>query len=108
MNITWNINTTAITDRYQTLNLTNKALALQVASEYFVPGSITVLLSVFSPNPDNLLGFSYLPQTVDLVTHPQQLFAAIDLGRAISPKGTALLHEAGHMLGMQCLIRGTS
>ncbi len=107
MNVTWNINTTVITDRYQTLNLTNKGLALQLASEYFVRGSITVLLSVFSPNPDNLLGFSFMPQAIDLVAHPQHLFAAIDLARGISPKGTAMLHEAGHMLGMQSFIRET-
>ncbi len=67
-----------------------------MAAEYYVPGSITVLVTQFSPNPNDLLGYAYLGQYM-LLTAPEKWFAILDSFSAISPTGTTLMHEVGHL-----------
>ncbi len=99
MNISWNIATKVVQDRYQVVNASDRAFHAQIASEYYVAGAATVLLSVFNPNPDNLLGYAYLPQSLDFATDSTRWYGILDLQNAITSQGTTLLHEVGHMLG---------
>lgn len=100
MNITWAITTTFVTDQYQTVDPENKELHIQIANAYYVPGSMTLLFSAFSPNPRNLLGYAYLPQTFsNLEGNADSFFAILDSVYAIAPTGTTMLHEVGHMFG---------
>lgn len=75
----------------------------QMAAEYYVPGSITVLITQFSPNPNFLLGYAYLGQNM-LLTAPQKWFAILDSFSAITPTGTTLIHEVGHLFSKLILI----
>lgn len=67
-----------------------------MAAEYYIPGSITVLVTQFSPNPNNVLGYAYLGQNM-LLSAPEKWFAILDSFSAIAATGTTLLHEVGHL-----------
>jgi hypothetical protein len=99
MNITWGITTTVVTDKYQVVSARNRTLHSLIAAEYYVAGSMTLLISEFSPNPDYLLGYAYLPQSMNLESDPAAWFTILDSAYAIAPTGTTMLHEVGHMLG---------
>jgi len=99
MNISWNINTTVITDRYQAVNSSDTAMHQQIAQEFYVEGSMTMLITDFNPNPANLLGYAYLPQTMNFPVDKPSWYTILNLPSAITPQGTTVPHEVGHMLG---------
>lgn len=99
MNVTWSIHTTVVEDRYQVVNGSDRVLHAQIAKEFYIAGSPTVLWTTFNPNPDNLLGYAYYPQSLDFETAPELWYGIMDIKNALTPQGTTMLHEVGHMLG---------
>jgi hypothetical protein len=70
-----------------------------MALEYYVPGSMTVLLSRFNPNLDSISGYAFVPQAMNFDTAPAKWYAILNLPSAMTPQSTVMLHEVGHMLG---------
>ncbi len=99
MNISWNINTTVITNRYQAVDSSNKTLHQQMAREFYVAGYMTMMLSNFDPNPENLLGYAYYPQSMNFPFAKPAWYTILNLPSAVTPEGTTMPHEVGHMLG---------
>lgn len=95
--ISFNVTARNVSERrYAKVDPDAETLHNQMAAEYYVPGSITVLVSQFSPNPNFVLGYAYLGQNM-LLSEPEKWFAILDSFSAIGPKGTTLLHEVGHL-----------
>ncbi len=97
--IEWNINVTVVTDRYQAVDTADKSTLNSIAAEFYLPGFMTLIWTTFDPNTDNLLGFAYSPQAVDVDTEPQMFYCMMDIAGALTPTGTTVLHEIGHMFG---------
>ncbi len=97
--VDWVINTTVITDRYQAVASSDQITHNIMATESYVPNSVTLIWTTFSPNDANLLGYAYFPQDMDFVNSPELFFCIMDIPSALTPIGTTVLHEVGHMFG---------
>jgi hypothetical protein len=106
--ISFNITVRNISERqYIKVDPDAETLHNQMAAEYYIPGSITVLVTQFSPNPNNVLGYAYLGQNM-LLSAPEKWFAILDSFSAIAATGTTLLHEVGHLFSLYHTFTDTS
>lgn len=96
--VDWIINVT-VTDKYQTVDPEKRSANKLISKEFYIPGWMTLIWTVFNPNPKYILGYAYYPATFDFVNNADEFFCIMDYSTALTARGTTVLHEIGHMFG---------
>jgi len=95
VNVTWT--TTVVTDGpYLVGSSEANAVHVQMATQYYKQGYMTVMFTSFQPNETTLGYASNFPNS--LPANIAEWYTIMTI-KSINGSGTTLLHEVGHMLG---------